>query len=262
MFEGQAHKLGLILPSSNLTMERELPTLLRAREAILPERFSVHGARMRLKTVSAAALKQMDGDSLGCAQALADARVQAQIYACLVAIMSQGPGTHRSSEVRLSRPEGAQGPRVPTISSAGALVRCLQRMGARRIALICPYMRPLAQAVVDYLAGEGIQVVDWIALEIPNNLDVGARDPMAPARLWRRLALGGVQAIVASACVQMPSLASIPEMERDSGLPTLSAATASLRESLQAMGLPPIAPGGGCLLDPNSPHYLSPQELP
>ncbi|MEZ5913253.1 MAG: hypothetical protein R3D84_14415 [Paracoccaceae bacterium] len=33
-------KIGQIVPSSNLTMEREIPAMLRAREAQFPERFS------------------------------------------------------------------------------------------------------------------------------------------------------------------------------------------------------------------------------
>ncbi|RDE09066.1 Asp/Glu racemase, partial [Pelagibacterium lacus] len=34
------YRIGQIVPSSNVTMETEIPGLLRAREGILPERFT------------------------------------------------------------------------------------------------------------------------------------------------------------------------------------------------------------------------------
>jgi len=38
-------RVGLIVPSSNVTRERELPAMLRSREAVEPERFSLHSSR-------------------------------------------------------------------------------------------------------------------------------------------------------------------------------------------------------------------------
>ena len=102
--------------------------------------------------------------------------------------------------------------------------------------------------VVDYIESEGIEVQDFLALEIPDNLDVASQDPTAPAELWRKLDTRGVDAIVASACVQMPSLPSVEMIERASGLPTLSAAVATTRQILRRLDLTEVAPGGGALL--------------
>ena len=44
-------RVGLIVPSSNVTMETEIPALLRNREAILSDRFTFHSSRMRMKSV-------------------------------------------------------------------------------------------------------------------------------------------------------------------------------------------------------------------
>jgi maleate isomerase len=55
---------------------------------------------------------------------------------------------------------------------------------------------------------------------------------------------------VLSACVQMRSLSAIEEVERDSGLPTLSAATATTWAILRALDLDPAVPGAGALLRP------------
>ena len=241
-------RIGLIVPSSNVTMETEIPALLRAREAIFSDRFTFHASRMRMKNVSKEELERMDDDSLRCAAELSDAAVEVQAYACLVAIMSRGVGYHKVSQQRLYEATVANGLPTPIVSSAGALVDSLHAMGAKKVSIICPYMKPLTRMVVDYIESEGIEVQDFMALEIPNNLDVAAQDPNAPAELWRKLDVTGIDAIVASACVQMPSLPAIENIEKASGIPTISAAVATTYEILKTLNLEPVAPGGGFLL--------------
>ena len=53
-------RIGQIVPSSNVTMETEIPAMLRAREAILPERFTFHSSRMRMKKVTKEELAAME----------------------------------------------------------------------------------------------------------------------------------------------------------------------------------------------------------
>ncbi|MEM6547991.1 MAG: Asp/Glu racemase [Pseudomonadota bacterium] len=241
-------RVGLIVPSSNVTMETEIPALLKAREAILPDRFTFHSSRMRMKAVVKEELEAMDADSLRCATELSDAAVELQAYACLVAIMSMGLGYHRMSSKKLHDATVANGCPTPVLNSAGALVDSLREIGAKKVSIICPYMKPLTKLVVDYIENEGIEVQDFLALEIPDNLAVASQDPTAPAELWRKLDLSGVDAIVASACVQMPSLPAIEMIERASGLPAVSAAVATTAKILETLSLTAVAPGGGALL--------------
>ena len=140
-------------------------------------------------------------------------------------------------------------PRSASVTtSAGALVEGLQALGAKRVSIIAPYMKPLTRLVIDYLEHEGIEVVDSISLEIPNNLEVGARDPKAPAELYKQLNIKGVDAIVASACVQMPSLAAVPMIEQASGLPVVSSAVCTTWALLKNLGLERNVPNAGTLL--------------
>lgn len=243
-----SYRIGQIVPSSNTTMETEIPAMLRAREAILPERFTFHSSRMRMKKVTKEELEAMDADSDRCALELSDARVDVLGYACLVAIMSMGRGYHRSSQERLHRVTRDNGAPAPVITSAGALVDGLHALGARKIAMICPYMKPLAQLVIDYIEHEGIEVEDSIALEISDNIEVGRRPAAAPAEIAGRLKTANVDAIVASACVQMPSLAALPLIEERTGIPALSAAACTTHFMLKALGLEPRVPEAGAIL--------------
>lgn len=244
----RSYRVGLIVPSSNTTMETEIPAMLRAREQVLPERFTFHSSRMRMKQVTKEELAAMDRDSDRCALELSDARMDVMGYACLVAIMSMGLGYHRTSQRRLGEVAAANGAPAPVATSAGALIEGLQALGAKRVAIITPYLKPLTQLVIGYIQAEGIEVVDSVSLEIHDNLAVGARDPRAPADLWKQLNLKGVDVIVASACVQMPSLAAVPLIEQASGLPVVSSAVCTTWSLLKHLGLERRVPGAGALL--------------
>ena len=244
----RSYRIGQIVPSSNTTMETEIPAMLRAREGILPERFTFHSSRMRMKKVVKEELEAMDRDSDRCATELSDARVDVLGYACLVAIMSMGKGYHRESETRLHARTVENNAAAPVVTSAGALVDGLKRMGARKISVICPYMKPLTQLVVDYIQHEGITVHDFTALEIPDNLEVGRHDPERLLEIYKRVDRTGVDAFVASACVQMPSLPSVQPIEDRVGLPVLSSSVATTYMLLKRLGLPTAVPGFGALL--------------
>ena len=213
-----ALRIGQIVPSSNTTMETEIPRILRA-SAAAGSRFTFHSSRMRMKRVTKEELAAMDADSDRCALELSDARVDVIGYACLVAIMSMGKGYHRQSERRLHERTQENSAPAPVVTSAGALIEGLRALGAKKIAVITPYMKPLTQLVVDYIEAEGIEVQDRIALEIEDNIAVGRRDPMALVDISAGVRTANVDALVVSACVQMPSLAAIPVIESRVGDP-------------------------------------------
>jgi len=246
---GAMHRVGLLVPSSNTTMETEVPALLRAREHVRPDdAFTLHSARLRMEDVTPEGLRAMNDQTGRAAMELADLRPDVVATACLVAIMAQGPGSHRTAEAEIESILEREHAPAPVVSSAGALVDGLHALGARRVGIVAPYLRELTELVVAYIEDAGIEVADAIGLEVPDNRAVAALDPHDLERHWRRLDLRGCDALVLSACVQMRSLDVLEEVERRSGLPTLSAATATTWAILRALDLEPIAPGAGALL--------------
>jgi maleate isomerase len=248
MNANRTFRIGQIVPSSNTTMETEIPAMLRAREAIRPERFTFHSSRMRMHKVTKEELEAMNREGLRCAAELADARVDVMSTACLVAIMAMGLGYHRETERELTEVARANQCLAPVMTSAGALIEGLKTLGAKRISLMAPYMRPLTDLVVKYIEHEGIEVVDALCFEIPDNLEVGRRDPMQLLEDVRRLNTDGVDVVVASACVQMPSLPAIARIEDALGIRTISTAVCTVRGMLDRLDLEPVAPGAGALL--------------
>jgi maleate isomerase len=239
------YRAGLIVPSSNVTVETEMPALLGTHSGAT---FSFHGSRMRMSKVSPAQLLAMNAQRERCVLELGDARPDVILYGCLVALMVAGAGEHERVEALIAEQLATGGSETKIRSSAGALVEALHAMQAKRIAVVTPYMKPLAQQVVDYLEAYDLDVADWRALEVENNTAVGCIPGDQVMAAARSLDLTGVDVLVLSACVQMPSLALVDQAEAELGVPVVTAATAGAFSILRALGLPLDLQGGGGLL--------------
>ena len=200
-----------------------------------------------MKTVVKEELAAMDGESR-CALELSDARMDVIGYACLVAIMSMGHGYHNESQTRLRKRTAENGAEARVVTSAGALVNGLRAMKAKRVAIVTPYMKPLTKLVVDYIAAEGFEVLDAVSFEIADNLAVGRHDASRLPEIVAKMAIDKADVIVLSACVQMPSLAAVAQVEAQTRKPVLTASIATTYEMLKALELDAVVPGAGALL--------------
>jgi maleate isomerase len=178
--------------------------------------------------------------------------------------MSRPAGFHKQAEERLHRLTAENGAPAPVVSSAGALVEAIEALGATKVALVAPYMKPITDLVVDYLTKSGLDVVDFVSLEVANNLEVGRLDPMKLVDIASGLDVSGADAVILSACVQMQSLPAIELAEQRLGLPVLSAGTATVFRLLQELDLEPVVPRAGRLLAggalPSRPPLAEPVE--
>lgn len=239
------HRIGLIVPSSNVTIETEMPMLMQRHSSA---RFSFHSSRMTMRHVSIEELATMNSQQARCVDELGDAGVDAVLYGCLVALMAQDYDAHRRAECSVTEQFSGRGLTPQVTSSAGALLNALDALGATRVAAVTPYMRPLAEKVVTYLGAAEIDVVDWRTLEVADNAEVGRIPPERILAAAESLDLSDVDALIISLCVQMPSLEIIAEAEHRFGLPVLSAATAAAYTLLCRLDLDPVLPGAGQLL--------------
>jgi len=243
------YRIGQIVPSSNITMEKEIPAMFASLMRRNPEHsFTFHSSRVRMHRVVVEELERMNRDMDRCAIELADARVDVLSTACLVAIMCMGPGYHRTAAEALRRAINGSAANSEVMTSAGALVEELKSFGAKRISLMAPYTDALTRRVVEYIEGEGIEVQDAINFSIEDNLDVGARDPMKLLEDVKRLNVRNVDTVVLSACVQMPSLPALQKAQEMLGIPVTSTAACTVRQMLKLLKLEPSLPGAGAYL--------------
>ncbi|CAH1649733.1 Maleate isomerase [Hyphomicrobiales bacterium] len=239
-------RVGLIVPSSNTTMETEIPRLLNELGKDL---FTFHSSRARLHTVDVESLSRMVDDGERCAAEVGDADVDVVAYACLVALMSRGADAHRDIEAKLCDVIRRSIKKdVTTVSSAGALVRTMKALGWKKVGVVAPYMPPLTKMVIDYIEADGFTVVDSVSLSVANNLEVGRLDPSRLPEHAAKLNLKDADGLILSACVQMPSLPSVQKVQDQIGLPVITAATCTAREILLALGMEAKIPNAGAAL--------------
>jgi len=243
-------RIGLVVPSSNTTMETEIPELLRRHPSSRDMPVTFHSSRARLHTVDAESLARMVEEGDRCVAELGDAAIDVVAYACLVAVMARGAGAHREVEDRLRSVLAGTGSAAPVISSAGALVRTLKQLGLARVAVITPYTPQLTRLVVGYIEDSGIEVTESVSLSVTDNCAVGRLDPADLSGHVKSLDLTTADGIVLSACVQMPSLPAVQQVQDSFGLPVVTAATATAREIMLALSMTPAVPDAGAALSP------------
>ncbi len=89
------HRIGLVVPSPNATVETELPALLRPHPFA---GFSFHSTRMQMHTISAAELAAMNAQRERCVMEIADASPDVILYACPIAVMVGDQASTRASK--------------------------------------------------------------------------------------------------------------------------------------------------------------------
>jgi maleate cis-trans isomerase len=106
--------------------------------------------------VASFACRAMNAQRERCVAELSDVSCASLVYGCLVAIMAQGPGEDRrvTAAIREQLIDSAAMPAL--VTSADALIEAIRALGAGRVALVTPYMKPIAQKVVDYIEAEHI----------------------------------------------------------------------------------------------------------
>ena len=230
-------RIGMIVPSSNITMEKEIPQAINSNRFESKPVITYHSARVGLKNVSREELKKMNLSAVGAAESLADASVDIILYACLVAVMIEGKGAHKISEKELREAAYHETADIPVVTSAGALVQTLKDIGIRKVAVIAPYLPSLTDTVCGYIQDEGVEVIDSHSLAVTNNLEVGELDQSQLVSIASSMS-EEAEAVVLSACVQMPSLDVLAKTEELLGKPVISAATATVYQAMKKLGMP------------------------
>ncbi|MDQ2736514.1 MAG: Asp/Glu racemase [Pseudomonadota bacterium] len=244
-------RVGMIVPSSNTTLESEILALLQRQGVADGSRFSLHAARLRLRHVAPApeALRAMNDAAGDAVDALCDAQVDAVVYGCLLATMFGGKASVVETGQRLARRANyMRAAPVSVVTSADALTSALQSLGARSISMLTPYRKELTAKVAATIEELGIAVRQAVSLEIVDDAAVGRLDQQALLSMACEMDLANSDALVLSAGVQIPTLEVLDSVEQLLGLPVLSASTASVWALLQKLRIEPRINGAGWLL--------------
>ena len=133
-------------------------------------------------------------------------------------------------------------PGVPVCAPAQAAVQGLAHLGARRIAVLTPYVAQTTGPVLDYFTAAGLEVVRAHGLGMDDDRKIARLSPDAIIQAALQADDPQAQALFVS-CTATPVLPLIPQIEALLGKPVLSSNQALGWAMLRAAGLSTQGPG-------------------
>jgi len=228
-------RLGLLIPSSNTTMEQEF-NRMRPRNA------TVHTARMRLREVVVSELLSMEKEIVSEALKLADARVDVIGFGCTTGSLARGLG---HDEEIVSRIEKAT--KIPAVATAGAVVDALKALGLSRISVGTPYSDEINALEKRFLEQNGFRIVRMKGLGITDNTEIGRQSQRTVYDLVNEVETAEAEGIFVS-CTNLPTISLIEKLEKELGKPVVSSNTATMWAMLRKIGYKKGIRGYGRLL--------------
>ncbi|WP_129115720.1 maleate cis-trans isomerase family protein [Halegenticoccus tardaugens] len=227
---GWRARLGIVVPSSNSTVEPEFA-------AAVPAGVSVHAARMPLSSVTASGLDEMASTATACAERLAHADVDAVAYACTSGSLLHGREFAAGLEDELAAAAGR-----PAVATARSVDRALSALSVDRLALVTPYVDDLTEREVRYLEAGGRSVVAVDGRGIEDNAAIGALGPEDAYRQVRRTVEGSALDTdeldgVFVSCTNYRTFPAIERLEADLGVPVVTSNGATLWDALRTVGV-------------------------
>jgi len=218
--------LGLMVPSNNTTMEPELL-------AWLPEGSSCRTLRISrgAGTLTPAELPEYIERALVLAGDFVDEELDLIVYGCTAAGFMGGPARDAQLAAELSKRAGRR-----VITTASAMSAVLEHIGARRVAVITPYLDIVNERIRAYLGESGISVEILSTFNARTTDELAAIQPRQIAQRARDVMQPGLDAMFI-ACSQLPTRSIISGLEHELGIPVWSSIRATAWQAERAMDL-------------------------
>jgi len=239
---GWRARLGFLVPPGNPTVEPEMT-------ALAPEGVSLHFHRMTARGVGGALAGQDERTRMMVENIDASIELLAMVEPRVIVVAHTATsyylGRQREADL-LAKLERSTGTRV--VTAFGSVVRALERLGIRKLALGAPYSRETTLQGKAHLETHGFEVVTFANLEgVTNIYDETAERAYGLARLVDR---AEAEAVFLSG-TGMPTVPVLELLEQDLGKPVISSASAMMWHALRLAGIGQSIASYGRLLTPN-----------
>jgi maleate isomerase len=239
---GWRARLGFLLPPGNPTVEPEMI-------ALAPEGVSVHFHRMAAYGAPGSLEGQDERTRTMIDNIDSSIKLLASVEPDVIVVAHTATSYHlgRGGEADLlARLEKSAGRRV--ITAFASVLRALERLNVRRLALGTPYSAETTLQGKAHLAAHGLEVVNFANLQgVTNIYDETAERAYGLARLVDR---EDAEAVFLSG-TGMPTLPVLELLEQDLGKPVISSASAMMWHALRLAGVRQPVSGYGRLLTLN-----------
>jgi len=216
-------RLGVIVPSSNTTVEAEFAKVLHASDVTL------HVSRVPLTEVTVKGLAAMEKETQAAARLLKDADADAVAFACTSGSLIKGLGHDVALAEKIRKII-----QCPVVVTSGAIVEALNELGTHRISLVTPYLDEVNKKEVDFLEKSGFQVQNVRSFNLKSNLEIG-RLTANDAAILARSANSDFSDALFISCTNLRTFEALPLLEEELHKPVVSSNSAMLWASLKAL---------------------------
>lgn len=219
----KALKIGLMVPSNNTTMAREMLVWLPAGSTCNTLKIPRGKGMLTPETLPAYV-----GEALKLAQAFETPDTDVVAYGCTAAGFMSGPAGDASLQGDLTRITGK-----PVVTTARSMVESLQSAGVKHIALVTPYLEATNIQLKAFLADGGIAVKRFNSFYAQNTDELGRIEAHQVAALARETMRDDCEALFIG-CSQLPTAEILGDLQREFGRPAFSSIQVTARRAQQA----------------------------
>ena len=191
---GWRAKIGLMIPSTNSTMEPDFNRLA-------PEGVTIHSARLKTKREATfETLREMEKLVIPAAKSLADCEVDAICYGCTSGSFLEGPSYSTRIEENIKNETG-----IAAITTANAMVESIKELGLKKITVVSPYVQATNERLINFLEELKIKVVSLKAFDLLDQFEHANVPSFLIYQLVRAADVAEAEGVFIS-CTQLPSI--------------------------------------------------------
>ena len=224
-------RVGLLLLATDLTTERDM-----ARH-LAPQGVAAHATRIAFDNPTTPATLRRMGPGLADAAALlaSVAPLSAVYYSCTSATVALGPEA-------VAAALGAALLDTPVVTPPEAAVTALAALGARRVALLTPYLVETTEPFVGWFSDRGLDIVRAACLGMEDDRDMARLDADSIVAAAAAADHPDAEALFVS-CTALPSLDAVEAMEARLGKPVVTSNQAAIWRLFDHAGVAATGPG-------------------
>ena len=205
---------GVLIPSTNTTVEMEC--------RLLPATYQAHIGRLMTSAPGQTFSPPRDDDLEYQSRLLGTAKVE------MVILAQTSASVFADDYDEVTARKMSTGAGVPAITSAQAIGRAVNALGAKRIALVSPYSETVSQRAAHLFATKhGLETVAFEGFGATDSYAIGNLGPENARDAFRRIDRPEIEVLVVPGG-NFPTMASIAEWEREFKKPVVTTNQASI----------------------------------
>lgn len=230
-------RIGLVVPATDQVSEAAFAEMLAGHPV------SVVASRVAFENpvVMATLSRMVDDLARAAALLLPGGRIDVVAFSCT-------SGTVAAGVDAVARAIGGAKPGIPFTTPITAAVAAFRRLGARRIAVLTPYVDEVNEAIRAFLTASGLEIVEFGSFHLRTEPEIASVPPEAIVAAGRSIAAPSAEAVFIS-CTGLQGHAAIAALEAATGRPVVTSNQAQVWEALSLIGYGRPLDGYGRLLE-------------